>query len=165
MINKDSLVLALLDFDDTLCIHTYRLSSYDSIDYCESVIHGSEWWTKIGCKTNKHMKEFMTLMKNQGIRLGLISQTDSYLHMTRKNEWIQNNYDIELENFCVSSNASKINMMKALSKAYNIRRDKILIVDDKESVLCDAINNGFQAASPMEVVNFITNEVNKEAAQ
>ena len=107
----------------------------------------------------------MILMKNEGIRLGLMSQTDSYLHMVRKHEWAQRNYGIELENFCVASNVSKVDMMKALCKAYKLRRDAILIVDDKESILCDAINNGFQAASPMEVVNYVTNEENKETVK
>lgn len=157
MIDFHNLSLVLLDFDDTLCIHTYKMDGYDNMDYFESVICGSDWWTKIGCKTNKHMEEFMVLLKNKGIRLGLTSQTSSYLHMTRKNEWVQKNYGIELENFCVSSSTSKIDMMKALSKAYNIRRNKILIVDDKDSILYDAVHNGFQAASPMEVVNFIDN--------
>lgn len=157
MIKNENLKVVLFDFDDTLCIHN-RSTHHSDEEYYESLIHSSEWWTKIGCEPNKHMKEFMLLMKSQGTRLGLISQTDSYIHMIRKNEWVQTNYGIELENFCVACNVSKVNMMISLNKAYNIRRNKILLVDDKESILCEAVNNGFQAASPMEVVNYVTDE-------
>lgn len=157
MIKNENLKIVLFDFDDTLCIHN-RSIHYSDEEYYKLLIHSSEWWTKIGCEPSKHMKEFMLLMKSQGTRLGLISQTDSYIHMIRKNEWVQTNYEIELENFCVACNVSKVNMMIALSKAYNIRRNTILLVDDKESILCEAVNNGFQAASPMEVVNYITDE-------
>lgn len=157
MIKNEDLKIVLFDFDDTLCIHN-RSTHHSDEEYYESLIHSSKWWTKIGCEPNKHMKEFMLLMKSQGTRLGLISQTDSYIHMIRKNEWVQTNYGIELENFCVACNISKVNMMISLNKAYNIRRNKILLVDDKESILCEAVNNGFQAASPMEVVNYVTDE-------
>ena len=112
---------------------------FDDKIYNESLIHSCDWWTRIGCETNQHMKVFMEKMKSQGKRLGLISQTDSYIHMVRKNEWVLKNYGIELENCCVAKGVSKIEMMEALSSAYQIDRKGILLVDDKETVLIEAI--------------------------
>ena len=157
MIDLDKLNYVLFDFDDTLCIHTRKkLLSYDSTDYMKSLLLNDSWWDKIGCKPNKYMKEFMIELQNRNIELGLISQTDSYIHMVRKQEWVKEKYDIDLKNYCVSSD--KIDMMVALSRAYPIPFYSILIVDDKETILNMAVSKGFQAASPIEVVNYIADK-------
>lgn len=160
MIDIDKLNYVLFDFDETLCIHARKkLFSYDSSDYTKSVLLDNSWWDKIGCKPNKHMKEFMEELQNRNIELGLISQTDSYMHMVRKQEWVKEKYGIDLKNYCVSSD-NKVDMMIALSRAYHLPFYSILIIDDKESVLNMAVKNGFQAASPMEVVNYVTDKQN-----
>lgn len=156
MIDIDKMRYALFDFDDTLCIHTRKkLLSCNSSDYTKSLLLDSSWWDKIGCEPNEHMKNFMRELRCRYIELGLISQTNSYINMVRKQEWVKEKYNVDLKNYCVASN--KIDMMFALSRAYHLPNNSILIVDDKEAILENAIGNGFQAASPMEVVNFITN--------
>lgn len=156
MIDIDKMRYALFGFDDTLCIYTRKkLLSCNSSDYTKSLLLDSSWWDNIGCEPNEHMKEFMTELQDRNIELGLISQTGSYIHMIRKQEWVKEKYNVDLKNYCVASN--KIDMMLALSRAYHLPNSSILIVDDKEAILENAIGNGFQAASPIEVVNCITN--------
>lgn len=67
-----------------------------------------------------------------------------------------------VENCCIAKGVSKIEMMEALSSAYQINKKGILLVDDKETILIEAITHGFQAASPMEVVNYASRIVDKE---
>ena len=161
MIKIYNLDFVLFDFDDTLCILS-RSGHPDPETYNKEVIKetGMDWWDRIGCKDNRHMKEFIKELEQKGIKMGLISQTSSYIHALRKNEWVKAHYGCDLLNFSVMNNRveAKTKMMIAISNAYNIRRDRILLVDDKEAILSQAISYGFQAASPMEVVNYMENK-------
>jgi FMN phosphatase YigB (HAD superfamily) len=49
-------------------------------------------------------------------------------------------------------------MLQAISKAYDLPPENILIVDDMVDVVSDAANAGFMACSPMEVVNLMNQE-------
>lgn len=155
MIIIDNLKLILYDFDHTLCIHKYHDSSDDTTHSynVDVLVNGKEAWSH--CTTNKHMKEFMELCKEKGIRQGLISATHSYKHASAKNDWVLDKYGIELENFCVAKADDKIEMMNSIADAYYYERYEILIVDDYFAILENAANNNFQACSPMEIVNFI----------
>ena len=64
-------------------------------------------------------------------------------------------YNIELENFCVGYAEGKIEMMNAIHSAYGYDKNEILIVDDLYPTLEKAANEGFQACTPMEIVNYI----------
>lgn len=156
MIDFSNLSLVLFDFDDTLCIHP-RIIDYEYKTYCKAMLKSCDWWTDIGCKPSTHMKDFIEALQQNKVQLGLISATRTYIQMTRKIEWVKKNYNTDLENYCVAKGTHKVEMMEILSEAYNIPRNKILIVDDKEEILSEAVKDGFQAASPMEVVNFIDN--------
>lgn len=152
MLNLENLKLVIYDFDETLCIHTNRKSGLD-IDYDSQVVAGKSAWDT--CNPNKSMKQFIDICKKRGITQGLISATLSYQHMHLKNEWVKENYDIELENYCVGHPEDKIKMLRALSVGLGLNKDEILIVDDMYSTLSSAANEGFQSATPMEVVNYI----------
>lgn len=97
----------------------------------------------------------MKLCVDANIRIGLISATMSFKHMKGKADWVNETYGYELENCCVGTPEEKIDMMIALSEAYEIPRNQILIVDDYWLTLERVVNAGFMTASPMEVVNFI----------
>ena len=155
MIALENIKIVLWDFDDTLCMHEFHDGNGDS-DHMYNVdvlLHGTDAWNT--CKPNIHMKRFMTLCCNKGIRQGLISSTIFYKHAANKCDWVKDKYGVELENFCVGTPKAKLDMMLAIADAYNYKRDEILIVDDFWENLERAANNGFQACTPMEVVNFI----------
>ena len=155
MINLDKIKIVLWGFDDTLCIHEFHSGDSDSkrMYNFDVLFNGKDAWNM--CKPNIFMKKFMNLCLNKNIKQGLISTTISYKHATGKCEWVRENYGIELENFCVGTYKAKIDMMLAISDAYDYEKYEILIVDGFGENLERAADNGFQACSPMEVVNYI----------
>lgn len=157
MISLDKIKIVLWDFDDTLCIHEFHGNNPENEHQynVNILLYGKDAWS--AGKVNIHVKKFMTLCMNRGITQGLISATRSYKHAIGKCDWVKENYGVELENYCVGDFEAKLDMMLTIEEAYNYKRDEILIVDDFWKNLERAANNGFQACSPMEIVNFIMN--------
>lgn len=147
MTNMRNVKLILWDFDDTLCYGS------PSVNLTNILIGASVY---SDCECNQTIKEFMALAKFVGMRQGLISDAVSYNNMLSKVKWVKGNYDIELENYCVSSDEMKLGMLKALSNANLFKNFEILIVDDNKEVLKKASDNGFQAFTPMDIVNYMT---------
>lgn len=159
MINFEKLKIALFDFDDTLAVHSIHVteSVEDRLQYNTLVLQKDlNAWS--GCMPNDHLKSFILKCQKNGIRIGLISVTTSYPHMVMKQRWVEQNYGMVLENYCVCSAAEKVHMLEAISKAFRFNLNEILIVDDLWSTLESAADAGFQSASPIEVVNFINND-------
>lgn len=152
MIKLDNIKYVLFDFDDTLCIHNKHGEGDDSA-YNVAVLSGMNPWKL--CNKSEHMQIFINICKAKNIKLGLISSTLSYKHMEAKQKWAEEGYDTTLENFCVGSPEAKIEIMKALAESQHIERHNIMIIDDLYLTLDRAVNNGFKACSPMEIVNFI----------
>lgn len=152
MINIDNLKLALFDFDDTLCIHKNHQTGSEE-EYFKKILLGQNAWET--CETNIHLKYFMEELIKRNIKLGLISTTVSFKHMEAKQKWVEQNYGIKLENYCVNTFENKLMMMKAISNAFNILPEEILIVDDLYENIERAANNNFQACTPIEVVNYV----------
>lgn len=150
--------LILFDFDDTLCIHSKHSGFLSNVAYdrkviCEpiQVVYPLE-----ECEPNTHMKEFMDYASNCGVRtFGLLSATIGFPHMQRKMEWVTLNYGYKLENFSVGRREEKIDMIKGIAAAMNINYDQVLFVDDYCCNIEAASECGFDACSPMEVVNFV----------
>lgn len=159
MINLDNIQLVLFDFDDTLCIHKdHRSSEVKDLQYNINVLRiGADTWND--CDTNPHMKLFMDICADKYIRMGLISATMGYIHSQAKHDWVLSKYGIDLENYCVGTFENKLKIMQAISLAFDIPKNRILIVDDLYENLVRAANDGFQACNPMEVVNYITTVV------
>lgn len=156
MLNLKKTKIALFDFDDTLCIHE-KHGPGGHREYIQDMILGKDHWTDHGCTTNVQLKSFMDICIKQGIRIGLISYTDSFLHMQMKQKWVEENYQVKIENFCVGSFDMKIDIMQGMCDAYQYDPDEILFVDDALANLEVAEAAGFQACTPMEVVNYINN--------
>lgn len=156
MIDLKNLKLVLYDFDDTLCIHKCHEDN-DDLDhlYNINILVGGLAAFNDG-STSLFMKKFMDVCARMNIRQGLISAALSYKHCEAKNEWVRRNYDINLENFCVGSANGKIDMMTAIADAYCFDKNEILIIDDYWYTLEKASNLGFQACTPMEIVNYIS---------
>lgn len=155
MINFDNLKMVLYDFDDTLCIHENHYRDTDESIYSHNIDvlkNGADSWHT--CSINNHMKEFMELCREQGLRQGLISATPN-LHSAAKCEWVKQHYGIELENFCVSRAAEKVPTMRALSDVYGYQHYQMMIVDDFYEVTEAAGSAGFKACTPMQIVNYI----------
>lgn len=155
MINLFEIKFVVFDFDDTLCIHTGHGSGSERA-YNKSMLIAKNPWK--GSMINSHMKEFMQLCEDRDIQMGLISATTSYPHMDRKHGWVFESYGFDLQNFCVGEADSKLDMLIAIHDAYNIERNRILIVDDRYATLNMCEDAGFMTATPMEVVNFIEAE-------
>ena len=49
----------------------------------------------------------------------------------------------------------KLGMLIAIAEAFDYARDEILLVDDVWDNLERAADNGFQSATPVEVINFV----------
>ena len=158
MLVLENVKIVLYGFDDTLCIHKFHESDYDSehLYNIDVLLHSNKAWST--CKPSIHMKKFMDLCSKKNMRQGLISSAMSFKHSIGKCEWVKDKYGIELENFCVGTFEAKFNMMLTIADAIKYSRDEILIVDDFWESLERAANNGFQACSPMEIVDFVTNE-------
>jgi hypothetical protein len=75
--------------------------------------------------------------------------------MQAKEKWVLDNYGIQLDNYCVGTINGKIEIMKAISSAFNINRENIMLVDDIWDTLDKATAEGFSACTPMEIVNYI----------
>ena len=162
MINFDKLEMVLFDFDNTLCIHTEQ-GDTDYVQFCSNVLLNREkaW---LDCSPSPHMKKFMDICQKRYISMGLISAASEYFTMLYKAKYVLEHYGVALENFCVGKIELKVPMMKVISEAYNIEPGNMLIVDDYVPILDSAIDAGFQACSPMEVVNFVESLANKEIA-
>ena len=89
----------------------------------------------------------------------MISGTECYIHSVNKERWVKDHYDINLENYCVCSQDMKLAIMIALAEASHYENEEILLVDDFYRNLERATDHGFQACTPMEVVNYI-NQLN-----
>lgn len=161
MLVLDSICMVLFDFDDTLCIHDNHSDGYPSEQQynIDVLLHGKDYWQT--SKPNKHMLEFMNECKRRSVRMGLMSAAQSYVHMVSKNEWVQREYGIDLENFCVGKPAEKAEMLVVISSAFSLPKESILLVDDCYSTLCEASAAGFQACTPMEIVNFVEGNLRK----
>lgn len=60
-----------------------------------------------------------------------------------------------MKNYCVCSQNMKLGMLIAIARAFGYARDEILFVDDIWANLKRAADNGFQTASPVEIINFV----------
>lgn len=160
MICFERLKMVLFDFDDTLCIHQFHGTRNDK-EYEHSMLQGKDYWSEHGAKPNIQMQKFLHLCKTEGKRISIISATDSYVHMTMKKKWVTANYQIDVENFSVGTWERKIEMMEDICEVYKYDPRELLIVDDANMTIRAAEDAGFQACSPMEVVNFINQRISE----
>ena len=154
--NLEKIKLILWDFDDTLCVHSDHHSTEDKFNtaYNVDVLLKNDVYKT--CSDNLQIKAFMHFAKEKGIRQGLISSTTSCIHMKNKENWVNEHYGISLENYCVSQPEMKLGIMIALAKANHYKNEEILLVDDSLDNLERGCDNGFQACTPLEIVNYIT---------
>ena len=157
MIDFNKLKMVLWDFDDTLCVHkNHKNLAENDLTYNVNVLlKGKDAWKD--CDANYHMRQFAINCKNSGVRQGLLSACNSSKHAQGKVDWVNDRYEIELENFCVGTPEQKLEMLLAIAEAYGFKRNEILLVDDYWRNFEDAANAGFQACTPIEIVNYIEN--------
>lgn len=154
MINFDNIKFALFDFDDTLCIHTRHGSAHNDLERDSAILQGdlSVWRT---CFPNTQISLFMQQLKKAGVPLGLISATRSCKHAELKKLWVKENYGVVLQNFSVGKRKDKVEVLKALAEAEGLKPEEILFADDCYKTVDEAANLGFQACTPMEIINFV----------
>lgn len=160
MLNIAKLKIILFDFDDTLCIHTDHKSGGDEEYNAKMVVGDMSAWKD--CQVNEQMALFMSICEEKGIRMGIISTTESFRHMESKQQFIKRMYGVNLENFCVGTQDGKLDMLNAIAAAYVYEKDEIAIVDDYWYQLERAADAGFQAYSPMQIVNYVNSDVHKK---
>lgn len=155
MIDIQKVKMILWDFDDTLCFHSDHSSPLDEFDteYNVGVLLNQDVYST--CDMNYTIKRFMDYAKRENKRQGLISGVTCFIHASNKENWVKEHYDIVLENYCVGSQEMKLGMMLAIAKACDYTRDEILLVDDVWENLERAADNGFQSATPVEIINFV----------
>jgi hypothetical protein len=146
--------IVLFDFDNTLCIHT-DLGNTSETEYNKRVFTEEDPWKN--CIVNDDCKKLMKLFYEKQIPMGLISCDRSAVHFQKKIDWVKEKMGFSLENYCVGVGYNKINMLEAISYAYNIPEEKILLIDDNYDWLNEAADAGFSVASPMEVHYWLTN--------
>lgn len=149
------LELVLFDFDDTLAVHTNHVCRPSELYL--NAIHDKmhdPWET---AATNKQLATFMHACVQEGKRVGLISATESYLASARKVEWVNKNYNVLCENYCVGEPEFKLQEMLAIATANDLAPDQVAVIDDYWLVLEAAASEGFIACSPLEIVNYIDN--------
>ena len=155
MIVLDNIEMVMFDFDDTLCIHQkHAYSEKDNREYQKCVLKKSEHlWSD--CDINKQMKVFMQMCADYGMHMGLISAVELCSTGALKAKWVEKKYGFSLEGCCVGRRKDKTDMLIALSDAYSIPRERIMIVDDHPMVIEDVALAGFVAVTPMQVVNYV----------
>lgn len=153
MIDLNEIRVILWGFDDTLCFHSTYLSRNDHIYNMRVLECGVHTWN--ACSKNKQLQEFMWQCENMKIEQGLMSEVISSKHAEAKVDWVSENYGIDLGNYCVSSQANKLDIMKALADIKGIKPNKILLIDDKRTTLTMAANAGFSVLSPIHIINYI----------
>lgn len=155
MLNLKKVKMILWDFDDTLCFHSDHSSPADEYDteYNVKVINGEDAYST--CKMNYSIAKLMNWAVNEGKRQGLVSGVTCFVHARNKENWVKDHYGVALENFCVSSQEMKLGIMVAIAEAFGFEHDEILLVDDLWENLERAADNGFQSASPVEVINYV----------
>lgn len=156
MFDLSKIKCVLFDFDDTLGIHSnHNLEFYNSPDFTSLVKSGKYYWDD--CSPNIQMKKFIQLCQEKGIKMGLISHVYTVCESFKKIQWVEENYGITLENYCVSSREMKVLELQAVAVTYNLAPSEILIVDDLMITLSEASAKGFQNMLPTEVINYIEN--------
>lgn len=159
MIDLDKVKIVLFDFDDTLCIHSDHVKR-DGAEYNRAMVRRDFWWwDNQGCRMNKHMKYFMDICHEKGIAMGLISAVDFSCAAEAKANWVANKYHYALGNFCIGSFEGKKHIIQALLNGYEYSPEDVLFIDDLYSNLEAAAELGVQTATPMEVVNYIEEDV------
>lgn len=155
MLDIKKIKIILWDFDDTLCFHSDHSSPLDEFDteYNVGVLLGRDVHST--CNMNNTIKRFIDYAKCENKRQGLISGVDCFIHAKNKENWVKEHYGIELENYCVGSQEMKLGMLIAIARAFGYARGEILLVDDAWENLERAADNGFQTASPVEIINFV----------
>lgn len=155
MIDVKKIKIILWDFDDTLCFHSDHTSALDEFDteYNVGALLGKDVYYT--CSMNYTIKRFIDYAKRENKRQGLISGVDCFIHAKNKENWVIEHYGIELENYCVGSQEMKLGMLIAIAEAFNYAHDEILLVDDVWDNLERAADNGFQSATPVEIINFV----------
>ena len=154
MIHYDRIRLVVFDFDDTLCIHQFH-GTRSSREYEHSMLQGKNYWSGHGAKPNVQMQEFIRMCQADGKEIGLISATESFVHMSMKQKWAEENYHVKFKNFCGGTWEKKIEILEDICEALDYDSREILIVDDMVQTLRLAEDAGFQACTPMAVVNLI----------
>lgn len=155
MLDFDKVKFVLFDFDDTLCIHTDHGTS-DGFEYIETLELGINCFAD--CVINESLKRFMLRCKDKGLRMGLISACEFYPRMVDKADWVLAQYGVKLENFCVSKSEYKVKVLCAIASAYGLKPYEILIVDDYFATLDFCSDLGYQACTPLEIINFVDTE-------
>lgn len=164
MKSLENIRLVAFDFDDTLFAHRahHPDTASDHIRYLvtclrssEELIPRSSLWGS--CSTNPAFEEFMNYCETQNIAMGLISWTAASVCATEKVNHVKERYHHAVKNWCVGSIDEKIQMLKALAWVYRLENEQILVIDDSVHVLTSANAEGFQAATPIEFVNYWTN--------
>lgn len=157
MINFEKLKVVIFDFDDTLAIHSdHAFPEREQFQENVMKVLQDDYTVFNDCSPNDFMKEFMELCSTKDLHLGLVSHCESSKIAKMKCEWVLRNYGHALENYCVSSREMKLVTLRSLAEMLHCKADEILIVDDLYTTLDEAASAGFQAATPMEIVNFVS---------
>ena len=140
----------MFDFDDTLGIHQDRAGTnfnlfYDT--YCDKPFANR--------LKSDAMQRFLDICSDMELTMGLISVAELPYRAETKIDWVRKTYAVYLRNFCVNCNEQKVQMLQYLKDRYGLYEWEILIVDDKDDVLCECARKGFATASPLQVVQFL----------
>ena len=158
---QDNIKLVLFDFDDTLCIHQYHTDE-EWKDYYASMVRGDiNFWHRFGSKKNKHMELFMNMCNiyNENIKFGLISAVTYVCEAVCKVQWVANEYNRKMRNYCVSNVDAKAHLINTLIENEGYKPSDILLIDDLYSNLEQASKLGIYTATPMEVVNLVNDKI------
>lgn len=160
MLDINKIKIVLFDFDDTLCIHPMHGSINTEPNVSSVLKYGADTWSH--CSANIHMADFMSLLEDLNIRMGLISACNYYFTMHAKQVWVKNTYGYDLENFCTNSADNKIKVLDAISEIYGYSKDEIMIVDDYWLVSDTCADGGYVSWTPMQVVNYVEHLKNQD---
>ena len=151
MVDIDSIEMCFIDFDDSLAV---RVNREPEPDYHDSMVMGDwRFFDRVKRAIGKGMVEFTKTLHTNKALIFVLTWGNSSLRRKAELEWCNHRLgdDVIEDVIVTSSKEYKIEVLTQFANAYNMDRNKILLIDDIPDTLDRAYEAGFSVASPQEI--------------
>ena len=155
----ENIGLVAFDFDDTLFIHPrHNYSKEEDLLLFSRILAGdSDVYPKE--RFSPTLLAFMEFCRGEGIPIALCSRCAISAEADYKINLIQGMVGTDILNLCVGSNEMKPVVLDAYAKANRIKPENIIFIDDLWDNLASVEKLGMQAASPAEVIMYMSTKM------
>lgn len=155
----EGIKIAIFDFDDTLALHKNqnyvkdRENAPDLDTYFLKAFQNPRIFYRViePCIAPEGMLSLVGYCRLNKIKMFCVSKMRYSLHQKAKEAFIEDSYGYDIKFVLASSVEKKLEVVRVLSKAYNLKYEEILYVDDCESIVKELKGYGANAISLNEV--------------